>query len=118
MTRIHKIYGPPKFGRRQLVRELTAVLKGRVHQAYVFGSYATNTATSSSDLDLLLIAESRRTFFERFRDFTDIVERFAPIDMIVYTPAEWEAILRARRQFWLNAKRTWIPLLTAPDEAH
>jgi predicted nucleotidyltransferase len=118
MVKIYKIHGPPKFSRTELIRKLRSALHGRAYQAFVFGSYAARTATSSSDVDLLVIADSRRPFVERFRDFTDIVQRFAPIDLVVYTPAEWHALIHDPTPFWAYAKKTWVPLFSASEQKH
>jgi len=108
---IQPLGGPPRFNRRDLGAKLRAALRGRAQEAFLFGSYASGTATSLSDVDLLVIADSARPFVDRFRDFWDIVQNFAPIDLIVYTPSEWRACAKSKGSFWGHARKTWVPLL-------
>jgi predicted nucleotidyltransferase len=107
---LHPLQGPPRFKRAELVRQLKTALRGRAQEAYLFGSYARGAATSWSDIDLLIVANSSRPFVERFRDFLDIIHLFSPMDLVVYTPAEWRTVLRERRAFWTHARKTWVQL--------
>ena len=83
------LLGPPRFKRKQLVGKLARRLKGRCVRAYLFGSYARGEAHAQSDVDLIIIAQTERPFVERFKDYLDIVQALAPVDLLVYTPQEW-----------------------------
>lgn len=54
------------------------------------------TATLS-DIDLIVVAPSRRPFVERFRDSPDLVAAPAGVDLLVYTPAEFDRERRTNR---------------------
>ena len=56
---------------------------------YLFGSQAKGTATSSSDIDLCVIApaENKR---ELLTELYYRIECEKPIDFLLYTPEEWE----------------------------
>lgn len=68
---------------------LKAKVKDRVKQAYIFGSVATGKDTNSSDLDLILVVETSKNFFERYKDFEDLYEIVNSMDLLVYTPKEF-----------------------------
>jgi len=60
-------------------------------QVYVIGSYATGTATVTSDLDLLIVQKSRET--KRKRDERVeilLAPLLIPVDVNVYTPDEFD----------------------------
>ena len=55
----------------------------------LFGSYAYGKPTSDSDLDLLIVMESRDRPAERIRKVSDLFDpRPLPMDFIVLTPSE------------------------------
>jgi predicted nucleotidyltransferase len=101
---------PPPLSRAQLVTELRGRLPAKVREAYLFGSYAREEASADSDFDLIIVAESMRSFPDRFRDFADLGEGLPPMDLLVYTPAEWRG-LRARPSPLLRmAMAEWVAL--------
>lgn len=59
-------------------------------RAIVFGSVARGEADAGSDLDLVIITETTRPFFERFRDFAGVWDVWPRLDLLVYTPEEFE----------------------------
>jgi predicted nucleotidyltransferase len=84
----------PRFARGRLLRELARKLKGRVAAAYVFGSYARGDADGDSDVDLLIIADTKLPWPDRARPYLDLVRQYAPVDILVYTPSEWTRVCR------------------------
>jgi predicted nucleotidyltransferase len=64
----------------------------------IFGSYARNEQTSDSDLDLLIVKDTDQSFVQRQRAVRSLFEKqpFA-MDILVYTPAEFEKCSN-----WLN----------------
>jgi len=78
-------------------RRLPVLLRSyRVIEAYLFGSWGRGDADPYSDIDLIIVAPSRRPFVERFRDYPGVWQE-APtgIDLLIYTPNEFA---RQRRQ--------------------
>ena len=75
-----------------------------------FGSYARGDAGFGSDLDLLVIVETdRRPFTERGLDWrTETLP--VPVDLLIYTAAEWERLLAAGGRFarTLSAEARWL----------
>ena len=68
--------------------------KNGVEKALIFGSYSRQMESRRSDIDLMIIVETDKRFFDRYDDFDDIYEniRGADIDMLIYTPRELEKI--------------------------
>ena len=66
----------------------------KVKQAFLFGSSARRTETRKSDLDLMIILESRRRFFDRFDAFNEIFSllKGKAVDLLIYTPEELQKI--------------------------
>ncbi len=64
----------------------------RAHKAILFGSAARGDADEWSDLDLVIVADTTRPFFERFRDFAGIYDVWPRVDLLVYTPQEFAAM--------------------------
>ena len=102
------IFGPPEsagptkgLNLRDFIAKLKAILKDSVKEAYIFGSVATGSFTSSSDLDLLLVAETSRGFFDRYKDFPEVYDITGALDLLIYTPQEFESKrLQAKSGFW------------------
>lgn len=84
-------FGRPKFSPKQLHNLLRQRLAGRVHAAYLFGSYARTEADSMSDVDLVVVTPTELPFTERFTAFLDVIDAIGAIDLVVYTPSEWNA---------------------------
>jgi hypothetical protein len=74
-------------------------------------------AHAHSDVDLIIVARSKLSFVERFRDFLDIVVRFAPTDVIVYTPEEWRGLQTEPNPLLSRARRECQALVSySPSE--
>ena len=85
----------------QLREALAPVLmEGGAKKAIVFGSYARGEADQHSDLDLIIVAETGRTFFERLKEFPGLYEVWHKgIDLLIYTPNELADMLAEHRAF-------------------
>jgi predicted nucleotidyltransferase len=69
-----------------------------VLKAIVFGSYAWGVPSRRSDLDLALVIDTDRRFFERYDQVAGIhaVIPGLPLEMLIYKPGEMEAISHRR----------------------
>lgn len=85
--------------------------KRSVAEAYLFGSYPAGTATAWSDLDVLVVCDSQEPFVERPRAFADLLDLGVPVDLLVYTPAEFERLRGEPTGFWKEFERTKERLL-------
>jgi predicted nucleotidyltransferase len=71
--------------------EIVHRIVGAVHprKVILFGSRARGTARASSDIDLLIIADSRKPRSARAAPLYGLLsDIFVPMDILVYTPAE------------------------------
>lgn len=71
-----------------------------IHEAWLFGSLATQTTTPWSDLDLVVIKATEQIFIERPREFFDLFDLGIPIDLLVYTPEEFAQLRHSDSPFW------------------
>lgn len=101
---------PPPLSRAQLVSKLKKRLPSNVLEAYLFGSYARDEASADSDVDLIVVAESTRSFPDRFRDFVDLGEGLPPVDLLIYTHAEWQKLCTQPSPLLRVAMTEWIAL--------
>jgi predicted nucleotidyltransferase len=84
-------YDLSKISRDELIKKFQTILEGRVIAAYFFGSFARNEVHSNSDLDILLVVENPSVnIIERTKVFSDLWDIFPAIDLIVYSPDEFE----------------------------
>ncbi len=57
----------------------------------LFGSYAKGEETDDSDLDILVLKNTKDGFFNRIRAVRKILQpQRVPMDILVYTPEEFE----------------------------
>jgi len=73
----------------------------------LFGSYASGNQNENSDIDLLVIKESDEPF--QYRDFEIrkyLIGTSTPMDIIVYTSAEYEEEKNNRYSFINNTLKT------------
>lgn len=76
----------------QFEREVGGLLKGRVEAAFFFGSYGTKDFGRDSDVDMLLVAQTDKPFLDRALDFADLMDLVPDMDVLVYTPLEFEKL--------------------------
>jgi len=57
-------------------------------QVIVFGSLASGHVTETSDLDLLIVKETDKRFFERIKEVVKICDYDIGVDFLIYTPQE------------------------------
>ncbi|MBF0361556.1 MAG: nucleotidyltransferase domain-containing protein [Oligoflexia bacterium] len=74
---------------KNVIDELKSFLQGKVISSYIFGSLATGTHNSCSDIDLIIITETNKKFIKRWECFEDIFNIFPDIDLLIYTPQEF-----------------------------
>jgi predicted nucleotidyltransferase len=80
-------------------------LNTRAHlfrRAYIYGSTARGEADEHSDVDLILVRETDRPFFDRIRDVMDLVFALGSVDLLIYTPDELAQMLREPGRFFLK----------------
>ena len=89
-------WGAGERRRRRLEAELERIVAALpqlgVRRAILFGSLARGDVGGQSDLDLILIVDTQERFLDRCRRFYEALEPSVGIDMLVYTPGEFEAM--------------------------
>lgn len=65
-----------------------------VQKAVVFGSYAKNTQSPKSDLDMMIVMETDERYFKRYNRLEEVYHAIKgiEIDILVYTPEELKDI--------------------------
>jgi predicted nucleotidyltransferase len=69
-------------------------IENKVKKAVLFGSFSKSSQTRKSDLDLMIITETDKRFFDRYEQFDKIYEIIndRAVDMLIYTARELSSI--------------------------
>jgi len=95
----------------KILDNIRVALEKRVECAYVFGSAAIGNFSRHSDIDLILIQKTKQPFTERALDFKDLLDIYPRLDLLVYTPDEFEAQLTdSSVGFWKSVRESLRPL--------
>lgn len=91
---------------KKLTSELQRILYIITHQyqplkVYLFGSLAGEDIQEWSDLDVVVIKQTQKSFYERSAEIIRLVKPQCGFDVIVYTPKEWE-MMSTQRAFIIN----------------
>jgi len=74
------------------IRELLAPIFARhkVRKAVLFGSFSRKAQTKRSDLDLVIVKDTAKRFFDRYEEFDAIhgLIKDRAVDLLIYTPEE------------------------------
>ena len=99
------------------VEEIVSFLKEallkheNVRGAYLFGSVAMNQEGYWSDIDVVIVADVAEPFIERPRAFFDLFDLGVPVDILVYTPEEFETIRKNQSGFWKSFSENHVKIL-------
>jgi predicted nucleotidyltransferase len=91
--------------RRRLTPHLT-----RARKAILFGSVARGEADAWSDLDLIIVADTARPFFERFKDFAGLYDVWPRVELLIYTPDEFARMVAEERPLIMRALEQGVVL--------
>ncbi len=81
----------------ELARYLDLLVKHyKPSRIYLFGSMASGEVTPWSDLDLIVLAETEGRFLERSKAAMRLLKPKVGIDILIYTPEEFEQLSRER----------------------
>ena len=77
----------------QLEQTLERILRAleahyQPEQVIVFGSLASGHITETSELDLLIVKETDKRFFERIKEVVKICDYDIGVDFLIYSPQE------------------------------
>lgn len=62
----------------------------------VFGSFARGNNTERSDLDVVVVQKTENKFLERLDELYRLILPKIDLDLLVYTPEEWNDLLESR----------------------
>jgi predicted nucleotidyltransferase len=63
----------------------------------LFGSFCSGDLGEWSDLDLVIVKETQAPFLDRIRQVLELLKPQVGVDVLVYTPGEFEQLSRERR---------------------
>lgn len=72
----------------------------------LFGSLATARVHEWSDIDLLIIKQTDKRPIDRTMELAGLIKPQIGIDLFIYTPEEYELLLKERYSFVLNIVKT------------
>ena len=72
------------------------------HRIILFGSHASGTADEESDIDLIVVYDTKKRFLDRLRELYMAWELEKGVDILAYTPREF-AELKEKRAFVRDA---------------
>lgn len=82
---------------RELERWLPLLIEHeRPDKIIVFGSYSTGQVQEWSDLDMVIVKETEARFLDRSRQVLLLLKPKVGLDVLVYTPEEFEQLSRER----------------------
>jgi predicted nucleotidyltransferase len=62
----------------------------------LFGSFCAGVVSEWSDIDLVIIKETRAPFLDRTRQVLELLRPQVGVDILVYTPSEFERLSQER----------------------
>lgn len=81
----------------ELKRFLTMLVERyRPQKIVLFGSMASDETGEWSDLDLVIIKETNQRFLDRTKEVMQLLQPRVGVDILVYTPREFEDLCRER----------------------
>ncbi len=72
------------------------VMHEKPEKVILFGSYCDGRISEWSDLDMVIVKETRDPFLDRTRQVLALLEPRVGVDVLVYTPEELEQLSRER----------------------
>jgi predicted nucleotidyltransferase len=91
---------------KDLNKIISIIRRINPEKIYLFGSYATESSDEQSDIDLLIIAPSHERPLERrlkLRRMLSEYDRKFGLDLLVYTPDEFEMLEKETSSFIYSA---------------
>jgi predicted nucleotidyltransferase len=83
----------------EIVQQLTRLLKGKVEEVFIFGSFFTESFSDQSDLDIIIIKKTNLSFFRRIEEFSELLQIPIQMDILIYTPEEFVKIKEQARNY-------------------
>jgi len=97
--------GPLKgLSKDQFIQKVKTILENKkiVKEAYIFGSFNSDEFHANSDVDIAIVAETDKKFFDRHQDFVELYDLVEELDILIYTPSEAHELKLKKNSFWQN----------------
>jgi predicted nucleotidyltransferase len=78
----------------ELQRIILEIIKLGVEKIILFGSLSSGDVHKSSDIDLIIVKKTEKKFLERLEEFYNYLNPQVAVDILVYTPEEFEEMKR------------------------
>lgn len=92
--------------------KLRAKLKGRVDEAYFFGSITSDNFNKFSDVDIIIVKDTGKPFHKRPFEFTDLLDLVPSTDILVYSRSELDNLLADNATgFWKSVKESLVKFI-------
>ena len=110
MPALRRLDPQDREGLTRAIRELAKKIKTLfpVEKIYLYGSVARGEIHEGSDIDLVIVGDFRERFFERIGMILDLTD--LPVEPLVYTREEFEALQAEENPFIVEVLRTGIEL--------
>jgi uncharacterized protein len=100
------------FSRSEIISFIKNKLsKKDIISCFLFGSSASGDTNPWSDLDILIIAETEKPFIERPLKYQELFELGVSLDIVVYTPYEFEKVKKSNSGFGRDIQKNMIKVL-------
>jgi predicted nucleotidyltransferase len=84
----------------KLEKVLERIKKYNPEKVILFSSYGTDEEDESSDLDLVIIKNTRKRFLERLIEASRIISSdIDKVDIFIYIPAKWKRMIEWENPF-------------------
>lgn len=94
---------------RKVSQEIKSIVKNyNPDKIIVFGSYANNTMNKESDMDLIIIKNTKEKFLDRINKVLESMSGCAKFDVLVYNEKEIEKMLKDGNDFLETALKEGI----------
>lgn len=80
----------------------TIARKYQPEKIILFGSAASGKIHEDSDADLAIIKKTEKNIYDRIGEVSDMVEHNIALDIIVYTPEEFETMRRDKYGYFVR----------------
>ncbi len=85
---------------QELERYLDILIREyKPQKVLLFGSLASGKAREGSDIDIIVVKETDKRFWDRLADVIRLLNPTEAVDILVYTPREFEELCRDRLFF-------------------
>ncbi len=85
-----------------LIEIINRLKKPDVEKIILFGSLARGEKDKYSDIDIVVIKETKERFIKRILDIESLVDLPIHVDVFVYTPSEFDIMLKMGNPFIEN----------------